>query len=194
MPTTPRNIRFDDDLYKEMMALAGNQLSGAYHIHLACRQYLARLEPIEELAPKPIAKPKPKMKKFIPPTIEEASNYFNEKGSTVHEAEKFIDFYISKDWMVGKNKMKDWKAATRNWLRGKSNGGQNQSGRNAPANRKLTAIEEVQFRRAEAKRRSGLGVLGDNDNSIPQRMDGNGGNGADGTMGETFDGTFTRTD
>ena len=39
-------------------------------------------------------------------------NYCKEKGiTTVFDAERFVDFYSSKGWMVGKNKMKDWKAA-----------------------------------------------------------------------------------
>ena len=33
------------------------------------------------------------------------------------DPEKFIDFYESKGWMVGKNKMKDWRAAVRTWER-----------------------------------------------------------------------------
>ena len=33
------------------------------------------------------------------------------------DASTFIDFYTSKGWMVGKNKMKDWKAAVRTWER-----------------------------------------------------------------------------
>ena len=36
------------------------------------------------------------------------------------DPEKFIDFYESKGWMVGKNKMKDWKAAVRTWERSES--------------------------------------------------------------------------
>ena len=32
----------------------------------------------------------------------------------------FVDFYESKNWMVGKNKMKDWKAAVRTWEKGRS--------------------------------------------------------------------------
>jgi len=60
--------------------------------------------------------------RFAPPTQQEAGNYFLEKGSpdAINESDKFIDFYASKNWMVGKNKMKDWKAAIRNWMR-KSN-------------------------------------------------------------------------
>lgn len=52
--------------------------------------------------------------KFTPPTISEVSDYCNEKGYSIN-AERFVDFYASKGWMVGKNKMKDWRAAVRNW-------------------------------------------------------------------------------
>ena len=31
------------------------------------------------------------------------------------DPEKFVDFYAAKGWMIGKNKMKDWKAAVRTW-------------------------------------------------------------------------------
>lgn len=62
-------------------------------------------------------KPPEKRKRFTPPTIQEASDYFFERGASQKEAQKFIDFYESKGWYVGKNKMKDWKAAVRNWLR-----------------------------------------------------------------------------
>ncbi len=51
--------------------------------------------------------------KFIPPTILEVEAYIKEKNYQV-DAENFIDFYSSKGWMIGKSKMKDWKAAIRN--------------------------------------------------------------------------------
>ena len=51
---------------------------------------------------------------FIPPTVDEVRSYCQERGNNVNP-ESFIDFYQSKGWMVGKNKMKDWKAAVRNW-------------------------------------------------------------------------------
>lgn len=57
--------------------------------------------------------------RFIPPTLEEVKAYVLEKGFTM-DCERFIDFYESKGWMVGKNKMKDWKAAVRNWAKGES--------------------------------------------------------------------------
>lgn len=52
--------------------------------------------------------------RFSPPTLEEVTQYRNERHSNV-DPEHFIDFYTSKNWMVGKNKMKDWKAAFRGW-------------------------------------------------------------------------------
>ena len=58
--------------------------------------------------------PSPKRKQFKPPTVEEVRDYCYERNNNV-DAESFVDFYESKGWMVGKNKMKDWKAAVRTW-------------------------------------------------------------------------------
>ena len=54
--------------------------------------------------------------RFVPPTVEEVRAYCNERGSGV-DAERFVDFYASKGWVVGKTKMRDWKAAVRGWDR-----------------------------------------------------------------------------
>lgn len=60
-----------------------------------------------------------KEKRFAPPTPEDVREYCREKGLNV-DADRFVDFYESKNWYVGKNKMKDWKAAVRNWARSQS--------------------------------------------------------------------------
>lgn len=52
--------------------------------------------------------------RFTPPTIDDVTAYVSEKGYHVN-AERFVSFYQQKGWMVGKNRMKDWKAAVRNW-------------------------------------------------------------------------------
>ena len=52
--------------------------------------------------------------RFIPPTLEEIKSYCDERNNLV-DPERFYDFYSAKGWMVGKNKMKDWKAAVRTW-------------------------------------------------------------------------------
>ena len=53
-------------------------------------------------------------RRFTPPTLEDVSVYVRERGSNV-DPQRFLDFYASKGWMVGKNPMKDWKAAVRTW-------------------------------------------------------------------------------
>jgi hypothetical protein len=52
----------------------------------------------------------------IIPTLEMVEDYFSEKERP-ELAESFFDFYTSNGWMVGKNKMKDYKSAIRNWIR-----------------------------------------------------------------------------
>jgi hypothetical protein len=54
--------------------------------------------------------------RFSPPTDIETVNYFISKGSNNIEAEKFWNFYDSKNWMVGKNKMKKWESAASGWI------------------------------------------------------------------------------
>ena len=54
---------------------------------------------------------------FIPPTLEEVISYCKERNNSV-DPQKWYDFYSAKGWMIGKNKMKDWKAAVRTWERG----------------------------------------------------------------------------
>ncbi len=56
-------------------------------------------------------------KRFTPPTDIETVSYFEEKGSTASEAEKFWFFYDSKNWMVGKSKMKRWQSAASGWIK-----------------------------------------------------------------------------
>lgn len=53
-------------------------------------------------------------KKFKKPTLDEVQQYCLERNNNI-SAEKFIDYYESNGWKVGRNSMKDWKAAIRNW-------------------------------------------------------------------------------
>lgn len=62
-----------------------------------------------------------KEKRFAPPTLENVSEYCREMGYTNVDAVCFINFYTSNGWMVGKNRMKDWKAAVGNWDRREKN-------------------------------------------------------------------------
>ena len=55
-----------------------------------------------------------KRKRFAKPTIDEIQEYCKERNNGIN-AEAFYDFYESKNWYVGKNKMQDWKACVRTW-------------------------------------------------------------------------------
>lgn len=70
-----------------------------------------------------------KSTRFIPPTVEEVAAYCKERNNRV-DAGRFVDFYTAKGWMVGKNRMKDWKSAVRTWER-------NNTGYQKPATQKI---------------------------------------------------------
>jgi len=53
---------------------------------------------------------------FVKPTLQEVEAYCTQRNNFV-DAQRFLDFYESKGWMIGKNKMKDWKASVRTWER-----------------------------------------------------------------------------
>lgn len=52
--------------------------------------------------------------RFSRPSLEEVKAYCEERGNSV-DPEHFIDYYEANGWKVGKNSMKDWRAAVRNW-------------------------------------------------------------------------------
>jgi hypothetical protein len=66
--------------------------------------------------------PQTPRKNFVKPTVEEVREYCLERKNNVNP-EKFVNFYESKDWYIGKNKMKDWRAAVRTWERGNTSNG-----------------------------------------------------------------------
>lgn len=70
-------------------------------------------------------------KRFIPPTLAEVKAYCEERHNNI-DAEHFIDYYNANGWKVGKNPMKDWKAAVRTWER---------NGYSKPKNGTLPAAE-----------------------------------------------------
>lgn len=66
---------------------------------------------------------KPKAKRFKPPTIAEIKAYCAEKKYDLVNAELFFSHYNSKNWYVGKNKMKSWESAVMGWqVRAKEKG------------------------------------------------------------------------
>ena len=65
---------------------------------------------------KPKVEEKEKKEKtgFVPPTVAEVQDYCRERQNNV-DAEAFVAFYASKGWMVGSNKMTNWKQAVHTW-------------------------------------------------------------------------------
>ena len=61
----------------------------------------------------PADKP-PKTRAFVPPSVEEVRAYCMERGNNI-DPQYFVDYYEARGWMIGKNKMKDWRAAMRTW-------------------------------------------------------------------------------
>ena len=57
-----------------------------------------------------------KPKRFQPPSVDEVEAYCKERGNSV-DPQNFVDWYTANGWKVGKNPMKDWKAAVRTWER-----------------------------------------------------------------------------
>lgn len=57
-----------------------------------------------------------KKDKFKPPTPSEVNEYATDRGHII-DADRFVDFYSSKGWMVGRSPMKDWRAAVRTWCK-----------------------------------------------------------------------------
>ena len=58
--------------------------------------------------------PRAPQKKFIKPSLKEISDYCKERNNDVNP-ERFLNYYEANGWKVGRNSMKDWKAAIRTW-------------------------------------------------------------------------------
>ncbi len=56
-----------------------------------------------------------KRPQFTPPTVEEVRAYCRERGYQQVDPQRFCDFYNSKGWMIGKNKMQNWKSSVSGW-------------------------------------------------------------------------------
>ena len=65
--------------------------------------------------------------RFTPPSVSDVREYCLERGNSV-DPERFLDHYTSNGWMIGKNKMKDWKAAVRTWEKSDKQQGRKDNG------------------------------------------------------------------
>lgn len=131
MANALRKDRYTPTAFKEELAQLDIKDNGAYTwLPSGCQMVAERLpqvrvgkesivkdnivEYIEDVPQAETPAPKPKRKRFTPPTIEEVQAYCDERKNNV-DAQRFIDYYSANGWQVGRNKMKDWKAAVRTW-------------------------------------------------------------------------------
>jgi len=122
MANALRKDRYTPTVFQEELKQLNLKENGAYTMTNAQRlpngcQMVAECLPQDSIGKDRIDKDnnnRAKSTRFVPPTLEELTEYIQSRGNKVNP-NKFMDFYESKGWMVGKNKMKDWKAAVRGW-------------------------------------------------------------------------------
>ena len=102
--------RYKPTKYTEEKAMLTVQENDGYSLDTKCIQNVSDSDTQVRLGK--VRKGKERVN--IPPTLEEVSAYCEERHNNI-DPQVFIDFYESKGWMVGKNKMKDWKACIRTW-------------------------------------------------------------------------------
>lgn len=130
MANALRKDRYTPTAFQEELARLDLKDNGSYTwLPSGCQVVAERLpqdrlgkgrlgkESIGEVIEEPV-KPATRSR-FVKPTLEEIQAYCLERGNKV-DPERFFDYYESKGWLVGKSKMKDWKAAVRNWERSES--------------------------------------------------------------------------
>lgn len=122
-----RGDRMKKTVYEEEAALLGVKKNGTYTLEppvsVECQsndgQAVGTLDTQDRLGKDRLGKESieaPKRKRFSPPTLEEVTAYCKERNNSVNP-QRWLDHYESNGWMVGRNKMKDWKAAVRTWER-----------------------------------------------------------------------------
>lgn len=83
-------------------------------------------------------------RRFLPPTVVEVDDYCREMRIHI-DAERFVDFYTANGWKAGKNPMRDWKAAVRNWARRDRENGEIRKQQKHSADRIADMIREGVF-------------------------------------------------
>ena len=118
-----RNDRYKPTVYQEELAILNEKDNKAYTLGIPTVDQMETQDSIgknridkDSIGKDRLIEPETTTKKFKKPTIEEIESYCRERNNNI-DANAFYDYYESKGWMVGKNKMKDWKASVRTWER-----------------------------------------------------------------------------
>ena len=128
---TLKNDRYHETIFTSERALVSEDSAGRWVLGSSVvpgrKQIGSSLEPEHNIVKlngtkqnrEKVAGKPPRASRFQPPTVDEVKSYCVERGNSV-DPERFVDFYASKGWLIGKTKMKDWRAAVRSWERSDS--------------------------------------------------------------------------
>lgn len=109
--------RLKETVYQEERAQLEVKENGAYTLDISCIQNGYNLETQGRLGKDRLGEDrlgKDSVERFHKPTLEEVEAYCLERQNGL-DAQRFVDYYEANGWRVGRNPMKDWKAAVRTW-------------------------------------------------------------------------------
>lgn len=117
---TLKNDRYHETIYREEKALLTEDDAGRYILGTDLEPKQGQLgkgmEPEPNVTQPNLTKQREKSaKRFTPPTGDELKAYIDEHNYTYVDVDVFLSYYETVDWHVGKNKMRDWRAAVRCW-------------------------------------------------------------------------------
>ena len=110
----------------EVPEVATTDVAAAEAVEVAAKAQPASIkpaasEPAAEAKAELAAAPKPATRRRTPPmqrpTVWEVENFCRTQGLTLVDAQRFVDYYEANGWKVGRNPMRSWQAAARNWQR-----------------------------------------------------------------------------
>ena len=103
------------------MAEATTEAAVVEAVEVAAEAQPASIVPAAEAKAEPAAAPKPATRRRTPPmqrpTVWEVENFCRTQGLQLVDAQRFVDYYEANGWKVGRNPMRSWQAAARNWQR-----------------------------------------------------------------------------
>lgn len=106
--------RYLTSKYRTSNQLKLKRIEKKYKSVLSHTKVSLKSDRLPTLPNQPYLTNQPKKSVFSPPSLCDVFGYCSERKNKVN-SESFVNFYESKGWMVGKNKMKDWRAAVRTW-------------------------------------------------------------------------------
>ena len=100
---------------------AATEAAAVEAVEVAAEAQPASIMPAAEAKAEPAAAPKPATRRRTPPmqrpTVWEVENFCRTQGLQLVDAQRFVDYYEANGWKVGRNPMRSWQAAARNWQR-----------------------------------------------------------------------------